>query len=212
MPFRKRRHKRRRRRTRRCGMSTRAAAFKALAATDQEKKNIDATTGGTPVFPSITNPVIIALPLIAEGTNADDRIGRKCKLVSISIIMRVTVDVNPALLRCMLVLDRQPNGALFNLSNLLIASTTNPFIAPRNMNNAKRFKVLKRWNLRVDPQGFGVTHSQQFIRLGMSVQYNGVAAGIGTVSTNMLALVIVSSTAVLGGPVLEFYTRLRFVG
>lgn len=87
------------------------------------------------------------LAIIAEGNGESNRIGRKVTVKNIHV--QGIVALNSAtssnatsdIVYCMIVLDKQTNGSLFNATDLL---DTDGFTSFRNLANSHRFKVLKK--------------------------------------------------------------------
>jgi hypothetical protein len=157
-------------------LTTRTPA--TLTTTSPELKSIDvgsATTtapGGTDLYCNTASTSIIPLNLIAAGSSFFNRIGRRIELRSIDIcfqiqnISGVSRLVPADLLRIMVVYDRQTNGALPSISDIIqdtdsnANNLTNSMSGP-NLNNRDRFMVLfdKRVQLPVTvlSTGSGVT-------------------------------------------------------
>lgn len=226
MPFKSRaRRSTRRRRSfrRRRGMgSTRAIAVRALRATDQERKFMDFTFDDSPINGTLTPPFsIFSLNLISEGTDNNNRIGRKIRARSLHLQLLVNRAIGDGTattyFRVLIVLDRQPNGGLPTWGNMWdLPGSGNAgveMMSPNNLNNSKRFKTLydSRGSLYVDfMEGRMV---RKFLRLAHTTQYNGVGATVGNVASNNLLLCITSSITTGGAvPTLEGTIRLRFVG
>jgi len=222
MPFRRRRKRRgRRRRRRRGGMSTRAVAFKALAATDQEMKFIDTNFTELVILDAIGSPATIdAVNFIAEGTTDQTRIGRRAKMISLYLQFQMDRDGADALLttyiRLIILWDKQPNGSLPSWQNILksqgTANTKVEMLAPNNLANSKRFDTLLDKRFVLGSNGFleGKTW-KKYMRLNRTTQYNGAGATIAQIATGSLILAFASSN-VANFPTVSGTARLRFVG
>lgn len=208
-----RRMRRRRRRRRRRGLTTRQAAFRALSRVDNERKVHDLTTSGTPFNVSIATPVTVSLSAIAEGSGNNQRIGKRAKMLSISGRVFIEARGAPATIRAILVLDKQSNGGLATVENLLADAVNEPLNSANNVNNFKRFTVLKTWMMRVDTASFTQQHKRFHKRLKFSTQYNGAAAATGTISSNHLLLFFLSDAGPGDNtPNIQWYIRVNFVG
>lgn len=228
MPFkpRARRSMRRRRsmprRRRRGGQSTRSIAVRALRATDQERKFLDNVFANNVVDSAdATSISLFVLNAVADGVNNFERIGRKMAMRSLYIQLAVELNaaavLNASYVRMIVVLDRQPNGALPTVPNVLLLPASGnlltEMLSPNNLNNSKRFVTL--WDHRVTFQRNFISGRlvQKYIPLSQSVQFNGTGGTIGNIATNSLILIMIGDVAG-GGPQSLFSgtIRLRFVG
>lgn len=117
--------------------------FWGLRGSNFEKKFLD-----TFVSSDITtdvNPSVTPINLLAAGTDANQRIGRKVEIKSIQVRSDIKMkDVGTAQFgRFMLVYDKQTNGATPALTDILdTGSSPTPTTALLNINNRDRFAVL----------------------------------------------------------------------
>lgn len=174
------------------------------------------------------------------GASEQNRIGRKISMKSLMI--RGWVRYNQAgttpgddLLRCIVVYDRQPNGATPVISDILqdtdqAGTASSSITANINLSNADRFKILRDWFWAV-PQVVGIggaaTQNGQitdcgakefsfktFINLnGMETHYNaGTAGTIADISTGALFLVTYGARASADAQYkLSFGSRVRYL-
>lgn len=97
---------------------------------------------------------------LIPGVGVNNRVGRKIKMKSLTIygdiVRRLTnAASNNDHLRLMLIYDRQPNGAVPGLSDVLqstdVSGTTQTNAqAMLNLTNGERFKVLRDWHWKLD--------------------------------------------------------------
>lgn len=156
--------------------------------------NTDVTADGTSV----------CLNLTAEGAGDANRVGKKITMKSIewrigfSNEASITVARQPV--RCMLIYDEQPNGALPAVTDMLEASSV---FSMKNSDNAQRFTILKDWY--VDYNTFGITDTAAdrvyvadhgYLPLkGLQTMYKGTTAVIGSVATGSLLFFCLGLTA-----------------
>jgi len=175
----------------------------------EEKKNVDTLISAA--FAVTTS--INLLNGITQGTDSDQRIGRKCKFHSVYIRGSMTnanagsatpaAAVIPAhQVRMILVWDGQPNAAAPGITDILVSDSPNSQL---NLNNRQRFKVLKDKVWTVGPaevttggvQGTGPVsfNVKIFKKIMADTQYGGTANSIGSIQTGALWLVLTSNAA-----------------
>ncbi len=223
MPFRRRR--RRRRRPKHRGTATKALtiARRAWAAVDKEIKFVDQffTAAAVPQ-PSTSVPSV--MNLLQEGVSQDQRIAEQATMKMIQLRLVFIKDGGNALpttvVRALLVWDRQPNGALANVTNVL----ENPALVGGNedvnimsQHNAQtrlRFQYIfdKTFTLN-DGHNEHRTFKWTVKLSNRKVQYNGPGAGIGQINTGAL-LFFVMGNVTDGGNVsaVSGQTRVWFTG
>lgn len=218
-------------------MIRRAALPGALRSGRHELKSVDVPTG---VVLCNTTAVITPLNLIRAGSSFNNRVGRKIEMISLRLVgqmvsVRTTVaqDYN----RIMLVYDRQTNGALPAIADILQATdqagtnTTDSFTGI-NLNNRDRFVILRDEHLCMPTQtqaaGTVITNPggqidpvsttfklDWYVKLkGLVAQFkaDSAPAVIGDISTGGLYLVTFGdNVAGTEGWALETQTRLRYL-
>lgn len=131
-----------------------------------EKKVFDVVTT---IYPANTTGSVTSMYQPTLGTDFTNRVGRKTTIKSIQArgIVRVRLAesmasgvTSPQLIRWMMILDTQPNGALPAVTDILAASLPQ---SPLNLNNRDRFKVIidKQWVL--DPYEKSTTATQAIV-------------------------------------------------
>jgi len=214
MPSRRPRRHRRTRRTRRRGLSTRAIAVRALASTDQELKAIDFNTAPNALAIPENAPLFFALNTVAEGNTLDSRIGKQLKMRSIQIMMKFSLPAsqNTTQFRGQLMLDKQPNGAIATAASVFTDATQFTYLSPLNLNNRRRFKILKSFRVVLDLANVSTRIVTLFKRVPMKTTYNAAGGGSGQINTNSLFIVFTSDQPAGNSGTVEIYARLRFVG
>ncbi len=194
--------------------------MRALRSTDQERKLKDTTIDG--IMVSTTDSTFTVLNLVNAGEDNFERIGRKLAMRSLMLNLSMLRNPNNTekaqFVRIWIILDKQANGTLPTVSQLLdlpgSGFTQIELQSPNNINNSKRFQTLwhKRFTLQKDfKEGI---QFKKFLRLNQTVQYNSTAGLIDDIKTNSLLLLGMSDqTTVSGfGAALLGTIRLRFVG
>lgn len=171
-------------------------------------------------FPTNANANFIVLNRVNEGTSAFNRIGRRINMKSIelrfmwdwSAAVQATAVVE--MYRLMLIYDRQSNGALPAVGDVISSTLQNGTqkasdgSAPLNMNNRDRFLVLRDWcfvrPVVAGATNIGAANAQDvlqarlprcmhwFVKLrGAEVTFNGqstLANDVATITTGGLFL------------------------
>jgi len=189
-----------------------------------EKKYIDTIFTGT--FDT-TGEVLDAtgLNLIAQGDTATTRDGRECWIKSIhirgEIYCAAATGVSSSIIRLLLILDTQCNGAYPAVLDVLSSNGTKSF---NNLDNSKRFKTLKDWHFAVNTPTLttnfdaNTRFSSSFYktikyhkRCNIPIEFSSTTGAITEIKSNNLILIGISSVAddtVSYG----ITTRLRFMG
>lgn len=145
---------------------------------------------------------------VPQDITESSRIGRKINVKSINIRAYFTLDsqsTNPptgAIVRWMVVLDKQTNGATFAMSDLLSAVVPNGF---RNLDNVDRFVVLKDKTITLNcmtmnsTTSSAINYSRQIRftkKCNIPIEYSGTTGVIGQIRSNNLYFVYISSDVV----------------
>lgn len=166
---------------------------------------------------------------ISQGTDAQQRVGRRINIKSIEMKVHASTMAitKMALVRFVIVLDKQPNGQVatweqvYDVDTVLNANT--PY-ALRNISNKQRFWVL--WDSGLIPiigdasakessNSAMIATREMYKKVNIPVQYNqGTDATIGSIATNALYLMGVSTAqyqpAVFDGVSVIGNIRLRY--
>nr|WAE42647.1 MAG: capsid protein [Cressdnaviricota sp.] len=170
-----------------------------------ELKYIDNSVG----FSQVSGvPAIGLLNAAIQGTTANTRTGQEILIKSVQwrIYLKAGTTTFSSglypLVRILLVLDRQPNGAAFGSTDLFewsggattISTALQATCSPIALKNRKRFIILKDVTSEMD-QGHGNCYFHQFYRkVRIKTEYNSGNAGtIGDINTNALFIVIQTS-------------------
>lgn len=179
-------------------------AGKALSLINAEEKLIDSDSSAN----VLNTPQFLLLNGVDLGTDNTNRIGRSIKMVSNYFRATVTkhASASTTFLRCLIVMDKQPNNVAPGITDILATSTMD---SPRNIDESKRFVIIKD-NTYVlnanNPQAF----IKNYRKMSEHVEYNGTGNTVASISTNSLYLVLFS-TETVNFPTVNYYNRLRFI-
>jgi len=142
---------------------------------------------------------------VPQDATETGRVGRKINVKTINIRAYFTLDsqgTNPptgAIVRWMIVLDKQTNGATFAMSDLLSQVVPNGF---RNLDNVDRFVVLKDKSITLNcmtmngTTSSAINYSRQVRftkKCNIPIEYSGTTGVIGQVRSNNIYFVYISS-------------------
>lgn len=172
-----------------------------LAGPNQELKFFDTDTAAN--FDATGNR-ITSLNLVAQGTDENDRIGRKCTIKSVHWKGLITLAASPSASatasdhgRIILYLDKQTNGAAAAVTDLLESTATDAF---RNLANSQRFVVLhdSRFTLTSaaaeDSLGFGPIKRVFNVnkRVNIPLEFSAGTGALTELRSNNLACLFIS--------------------
>ncbi len=190
-----------------------------------ELKFHDTTWDVNPI-PAVGTFVRTSLCLIAQNVGESGRIGRKCTIKKIQFRGRVRLNsfesvASPLpgdLVRFILYVDKQTNGAVATAAQLLDTDQVNSF---SNLNNT-RFRIL--WDKFININGHGITsegaglvsqaasgrYVQFYKRVNIPIEYNAAAGAIGEIRSNNIGMMVISAEARC--QIDNSHFRLRFEG
>lgn len=174
---------------------------------DSGQLNIAVVNTGTLAVPSIN--------LVPIGSNQNEMIGRKIVIKRINIRMKVDLDgkdtvasseIGEGVMRILLVQDKQCNGT--GLSNTTDLLTTANIYSYMNLENSKRFKILKEWTEPMSSPigsesgtffyGSNVHWINWSKKCNITIDYSAQAGGsrvIGEVKSNNIFLFAISDSS-----------------
>ncbi len=169
---------------------------------------------------SITTP---SCNTIAQGTDQDERIGRKCTIKSIefrySILLPTTVNVGDGSdeMRLIIYLDKQCNGETAIVGDILESADFQSFY---NLANQNRFNILLDKTLLINAlAGSGNGSSSDTFdctraftwgkRCNIPIEFDATTGGIAEIRSNNIGILMISRKQLIG---FEGFMRLRFTG
>lgn len=180
-----------------------------------EYKFFDVTGNGTTIPDGVGT--IVQLSNIPQGDTDITRDGAQVKLMSIDFKAILTVNTSDAntgtACTVALIVDKQTNGAIYATGDLL-ASTANvlSIVSSNNLDNKYRFKVLKRWIVKMDnlanPKVILKYHHKFHNK--MKLRFESSTPSIADLNSRSLSLLFISNQAT-NVPQITFFNRLRYV-
>ncbi len=196
-------------------------ASKALAVAYGIKRlmNVEFKFHDVQLTETIISDIATITPLtnIAQGDTAQTRDGAQVKITNLLFryTALVTADAGEGrgqFLRVMLVHDRQTNQALFNIGDLL-ADTTNfdSLVSPLNLDNKYRFRILYNKLIGLNIGGKATSHMNINKVLDMKIRFDASTPSIADLTSNSLSVVLISNGDANTGPIVTFFSRVRYV-
>lgn len=200
-----------------------AAAFvqtKKVLASLMEKKVVDTAQA---TYVCDTTGSVTLMNGMAQGTDFTQRVGRKYTNVAVQLEGQIIPADNVTQLignkiRVMVIYDKQPNGALPVITDVLTASTANAFM---NLNNRDRFRVLIDHNTTLG--GLQETATQAvaaspnvenvsvFKKVNLETICDGTGATVADIQSGSIFLLTIGSQAAGLGHIFVAALRIRFV-
>lgn len=155
---------------------------------------------------------------MVQGTGASDRIGRLVTVTEVDVLGNVSVPGTSTqgqmwdAFRILVVVDKQPNLAVYTSTDLLVTADEKSHL---NLLNELRFEVLKE-HLVVVNQGTGVAatgsgeagHWIRFvIPCNIVVEFTGNTGAVSQIRTNSINCFVITRNGV---GVIEYIARLRY--
>lgn len=150
---------------------------------------------------------------IGQGDTATLRDGNQIRLKSIEAKaqFKLSASATTTTIRQMLVLDMDPDGTTPTISDLLDSATAAPIVAPRNMENRRRFLILKEKMINLSDGSSKVSCQKTFYKqLDIKPIYNGTSSTIAGIKEHALFMVYVSDQAT-NTPTIESHHRVRYI-
>jgi len=189
----------------------------------KEKKLID--LGSTVVQfvadGAIANQGLVLLNGVSQGSDYNNRIGRKIVMTSIFFRCTVALAASPnaqsEVVRLMIVYDEQTNNVDPGGTDILQTSTAT--VSFNNLSNRDRFKVLYDKIRVVNAQGQtngslgDKAYFSKYIKIGLPVIFSGTGGTSGAIQTGALYALFSSQelTASTNQPKGAFNSRVRFI-
>lgn len=184
----------------------------ALSMLNTEEKRKDYI----PSIFNITNTgIIFEHSSLLQGTSSTTRVGQEIRMKD--FFMRYSLSLNAAAtsnnVRVIVFLDRQPNGAIPLVTDILQTAT---YYSPMNALKAKRFKILcdDMYSLSANfPNKFKKCYLDLQKKLKGVDQRTEYKSNLGTpadFSTNIICTLFISNASA-NYPTGEFYARLKYI-
>ncbi len=157
-----------------------------------------------------TTATFVLLNGMQLGDTAITRTGQSIKMDALDLNAYVTGNLTAVQTssRILIVLDKQPNGAIFAIGNLLNSTTSTSMFT---VGGQSRFVVLFDNAFALSTGGPLNCQFSKRIQLGQHTEYNtGNAGDITDINTNSLYLVFLSDQGT-NFPIMTIYLRLWFI-
>ncbi len=171
-----------------------------------------------------TGAVTTSCNLIAQGVTESQRVGRKCTIKSINWHYEVTLPQSDAqatpgssdMLRCIIYVDKQCNGATIAVNDLLESAD---FLHFRNLANSGRFQVLMDKMHVINYNGLGsdgaavisqgnvLRHGTFYKACNIPIEFSDTTGVLTEIRSNNIGVLLISNAGVCG---FNSKMRLRF--
>jgi len=172
-----------------------------------EKKNVD-LEGSVGNLSSGTWSEIELLNGIANGNSASSRIGRKIQLKSLLFRWIQSSSAGNQPIRIVIVYDKQADGVLPGIEEILQGGPTPTFNSPMNLANADRFVILADEMSTATAQN-GIRADKIYRKINLPQTFNASTAGIIDVTSGAIYVLSCVGNGVAGAGV-GYYSRIRY--
>jgi hypothetical protein len=168
-----------------------------------------------------TTGTIVCLNLIAAGTDYNQRIGRQIHIKAVKFSMYTYPQSTSAAgtkYKIMLIQDKQPNGALAGITDVLNAVHGT---SQNNLQNRNRFRIIRAWSGVLGYYNETATQAmnsdnntvnfEEYVKTSMVTTYNAATANIADITTNALLFLVCGTRATNSGYTLYGTVRVKFV-
>ncbi len=200
-----------------CGKMVYSDAKRALAIAKQVKRMINVEykiidtvrTEDVCAVAGFVRPLV----LLSQGDGNANRDGNQIKITNIyfKYWIQASSAASASATRVMLVIDKQPNGALFTLAQLLKNVTVIDAInSPLHEDFRRRFRILYDRRHFTDDSRNQISSGFYSKSMQLPIRYSGTAGDITDLSETNLCLVHLSDEAT-NEPLLNAFVRILFV-
>ncbi len=203
---------RRKRRSFRPGFDRTGGKFRFAGSRELKFHDVDSSDA----IVAATGAIQPALLTIAQGTNAGNRIGRQITLKSImvkwSMKLPSTASMTQTVDHCrvMIIQDKQCNGALPTVGNVLLQTD---FLSFNNLDNKRRFRTLmdRQYDFQSAAGIAGPVTGEDMIsdtfykKVSMPIEYSSTSGVIAEVRSNNIFILLISTDGLI-----SFDAKVRF--
>ncbi len=165
---------------------------------------------------AITNtPIITQLTNIPQGDTDTSRDGAQVKLTR--HLLRYTISSNALatdghIVRCMIIHDKQTNGAIYSDSDLLQdVSNLNNLTSPLNLDNKYRFRVLyDKVHTLVTTASNGQIYKAYINDMDLRLRFESSTPSIADLNSSSLSFIMMASNP-NNSPSITLFSRVRYV-
>lgn len=181
-----------------------------------ETKFKDFDPAVTPV--ATTGDIVLnSICTIAQGTDETERIGRRAMITkvlwrySVKLLTTATIADSSDIVRVILYLDKQCNGAAAGVTDILDAAQFDSFL---KLENSGRFKILMdKFHTLTAQAGIAgnigevIVFRQKFCDLSIPIEYSSTTGAIGEIKSNNIGILAISKS---GHCVFDSKLRIRY--
>lgn len=150
----------------------------------------------------------ILLNAMGQGDNYNNREGSEVISKYLDIKIQLTNADASNILRVIIFVDKQPNGAACSSTDLL-EQPANPILTHMNFNNKQRFHILRDTQIVTDTDD-PYTFMKMFIKYRTKSRYSGTGSAISNITTNAIYAFVVSDSNAATHPSYVLTSRLGF--
>lgn len=174
-----------------------------------ERKNKDLeTTFAPPLTTSWTTPQL--LNGLAQGIGSSERIGRRALFKSVQYRFIVApADNGVSQNRILIVYDKQPNGALPGITDVL---AVNAFYSPMNLSNSDRFVVISdEVTDSCQSSAMNMSH-KMYKKCALETVFSATSGGVAAIASGSIFVIVANNSDPTVGQVSSSYGyfRLRY--
>ncbi len=159
-------------------------------------------------------PLIIQLTNVPQGDTDQTRDGAQIKLTRITIkyVLESNATSERNIVRCILVLDKQTNQAIYTIEDILSdVSNRDILVSGLNLDNKFRFSILYNKVHAISLNSPSAFFYREFTKeLDMKIRFDNSTPSIADLTSYSLSWIIVG-LAQANGAALTFFSRIRYV-
>lgn len=188
----------------RAGTTRLAGYYGRYPPVGSENKFKDFDTAVTPV--ATTGDIVLnSICTIAQGTNESERIGRKATITkvlwrySVKLATTATIADSSDIVRVILYVDKQCNGAAAAVTDILDAAQFDSFL---KLENSGRFRILMDKFHTVSAQagiagniGEVIVFRTKFCDVNLPIEYSSTTGAIAEIRSNNIGILAISKSA-----------------
>lgn len=190
-------------------------ARKAMSMVAGEMKVLQTSGTATSIVDGVGTS--IQLSNIGPGDTSILRDGNMIliKKIDVDLTLKMNAAATSSQVRILLVKDKQPNGAVVPVADLLEVTTNLlSILCPKNHNFMKRFIILYDKVHILDQNVTAVSSKSRHIHIkrkqNIKIQYDGVVGDITDVQTNSYTLILIGNEPT-NEPTFDHFVRLSFI-
>jgi hypothetical protein len=188
--------------------SRKSMLFQMDTGTGPERKSVDTVSSfATALTSSFATPQL--LNGVAQGSNSNERIGRKTTTKSVLLNYTFTPNAPASQTRILVVYDKQANGAAPIAGDILFS---NSFLSPTNLGNADRFVILMD-EISDSAQSSAIDISgKRYLKCNLETCWSGTGGAIANILSGSIYIMAANNADPTIGVVAScyFHARIRY--